>query len=193
MKLFLFIIFLILFVPIPIKIHILFSKENYYIKIYNLSLIKKEKKAKKSSNKVKPEQKDNNAENKTKNAKNTFLNGLSIDKVLTIIKEFKKSTFKPSLKIHGYFNYSIGDAAKTAILYGILSTYSPLLSWFFSIIFKIKKFGFNINPIFKDEIIAEIKLTSIITLSIAQIIYMGILFIKVILFIKEDELKGGKI
>jgi hypothetical protein len=193
MKLFLFIIFLILFVPLPIKITLFFSKENYYIKLYNFSLLKKKDENKVDSNNVNTEQKNNSTKNKNEHKKPKFLSNLSASGILKIIKEFKKSRFKPGLKLKGYLNYSIGDAAKTAISYGLLSTYLPLLSWVFSIIFKIKKFTLPINPIFKDEFIAEIKITSIITLSLAQIIYMVILFIKVILFINEDELEGGKI
>ncbi|MDS0527854.1 DUF2953 domain-containing protein [Clostridium sp. SHJSY1] len=189
MKLLLFIILTIIFVPLPIKITLFFSKDNYYINVYKFSLIQKKKKGETDSTNISNNQKNT----KSKKKKSSLFQNLSVDGIILYIKEFKSNKFKPRLKIDGYFNYSFADAAKTAISYGLLSTSLPLLSFIFSIIFKIKKFILPINPIFKDEIITEIKITSIITLSLAQIIYMVILFIKVTLYIKEKEIEGGKI
>lgn len=192
MKLLLLIILLFIFVPLPIKVTLFFSKENYYIKVYKFYLLKKDIKGKTDTSNISHEQKESDGK-RDKKEKSDFFNHISIDGIMIYIKEFKNNKFKPKLKIKGYFNYSFADAARTAISYGLLSTCLPLISWIFSIIFKIKTFILPVNPLFKDEIIAEIKITSIITLSLAQIIYMVILFIKVTLFIKEEELQGGKI
>ena len=155
MKLFL-LILLILIIPIPIKISISYTKENYYIKIYKFNILKKNN-FKKTSN---------------KNRK------LKISYVIEIIKALNKNHFKPKLNLKGDFQYSLNDAAKTAIFYGILQSISPYILEGFKILFKIKSFKLFIKPIFKDEFIRIFNGTCIIFVSIGKTIIMICLILK---------------
>lgn len=186
MKLFLF-IFFIIFIPIPIKLSFFISRENYYLKLYRFYLLKK----KKNINTKTPEIKTPPLR-KTKK-KPSLLKGLSPKTIMQLIRLFNSNKFKPVLKLKGYFSYSLGDAAKTAIFYGILSTCFPLLLFALNIIFRTKKFNLPITPVFEDKFIAKTEFTSIITLSLAQITYMGILLIKSISILKEVKLERGHI
>ena len=183
MTIFLISFFVILFFPIPLKFIICYSEENYYVKLFNINIIKK-----KTSDKKNEQVKNstNNTSNKdtppkkhSKKIQSDFL------KPKTIIKGINNSRFKPFLWLKGNFDYSINDAALTAISYGLLSAIFPLLIRGFNIFFKIKKFSLPIKPLFKDKLIVKIEIKCIICFSIVQIIY--IIFSIVKEMIKEME------
>ena len=180
MKLFFmfFIILLIFFVPIPIKINIHYSSINYYIKLYGFTIIsqKKSENKKKLAPKVKP---------KTENQPNAFkkfyknINFKSLE-YRVLISKLYNSKFKPLLKIDLLFNYSLNDAARTAIFYGVLYQTPPLIYSLINIPFKTFKFNFKINPIFEDKFLLKIETSSIIFISFANIIYIIIILFKYI-------------
>lgn len=173
MKLFL-LIFLFLIIPIPIKISISYKKEKYYIKIYNFNILKKQ-----NLNKEKPHKKIK------KNRK--FEKGYLIE----ITKALNKNHFKPKLKLKGDFQYSLNDASKTAIFYGILQSICPYILEGFKVFFKIKSFKLFIKPIFKDEFIGIFHITCIISLSFGKTIIIICLIIKTVLNKKILKIKEG--
>lgn len=177
MKVLLIALLLIIFMPLPLKTSIYFSKENYYIKLFNFKIISKKKKTKNI-----PSDESNNSEKSTpakkKKRKKKKIKNLPIKDMLLALC---RNRFKPSFRAKGYISYSLNDAAKTAITYGSIIAIMPLLYKSILLFFKIKKFNINITPIFKDEFFIEIKLNSIIFISIGQIIYMLFLIIKIII------------
>ncbi|MBE6051724.1 MAG: DUF2953 domain-containing protein [Clostridium sp.] len=191
----LFIIFLISLIPIPLTIKLFYDKNNYYIKIYKFTILKKNKKDENLAEEVKEEVKNSDtlkkAKIKEKKFKLKLFDDFSFPDYLELIKIISKNTFKPHIYINGYIDYSLNDAYYTAISFGIISTYAPLLYWIINIIFKTKKFNLPINPVFKDEFIFNTEIKSIITISMAQTIYMVFLIIKGILVIKECKIEGG--
>ena len=189
MKLFLILSLVIIFIPIPIKISIYASTDDYYLKIYKFYILKRKKE--KNIKTTNPVMKKANKRKKKK--KPSLLKEISPKKVIKLLKLFNNNKFKPRLKVKGYFCYSLGDAAKTAIFYGVLSTYFPLLFFALNIIFKTKKFSLPINPIYEDKFIVKTEITSIITLSLAQIICINILVIKAINILKEVKLERDHI
>lgn len=188
MKLFLLILFLILFVPIPIKISIYYSKENYYIKILNISLLKKN-----INNEQKEDFKKSSPKNKSKNFKKKNKSFLSTISPRIILKALDKNKFKPILWLNGAFSYSLEDSAHTAISYGLLSSLLPLLLRIIHIFFKASKFKFPIKPLFKNKLLAKIEIKSIIFFSLVQIIYMIFLILKEIIAEKEAKPLKGEI
>lgn len=191
MKVFLSIIFfilIILFFPVPFKIKISISNNDIFIKFYNFTLFKKSFQ----------EDKDNAMQNKTpeiektkkkKKKKSTSFKKLSFKSKMKFIPIIKENKFKPCLYLDGFFKYSLNDAAKTAVSFGIIHTYAPIITSVLSIVFKIKKFKFPITPIFKDSFIIISEINCIITISIAKTIYIGILLINNYIKIKGDELE----
>ena len=161
-----FILLFILFFPIPLKFTSYYSSENYYIKFYKFILISKHK--------------NNNPKNLNRLIKYTKKNKskFNISKYKKFFLKLFYSKFKPSLKINLSLSYSLNDAYKTALIYGLLCT---LFSFFYQLVnipFNIKKYNLKVDPIFKDEILVKLETSSIIFISFAQIIYMSIIFIK---------------
>ena len=175
MKLFL-LIFLFLIIPIPIKISISYKKEKYYIKIYKFNILKKQ-----SLNKEIIRKKEKLYKKFDKNRK--FEKGYLIE----ILKALNKNHFKPKLKLKGDFQYSLNDAAKTAIFYGILQSIGPYILEGFKVFFKIKSFKLFIKPIFKDKFIGIFDITCIIFLSFGKTIIIICLIIKAVLIKKIKE------
>lgn len=189
MKVFLILSLAIIFIPIPIKISIYISTDNYYLKLYKFYIFKK--KENKNINATDSVMKK--ATKRKKKKKPSLLKEITFKKIIKLHKLFNNNKFKPTLRVKGYFSYSLGDAAKTAIFYGVLSTYFPLLFYVLNIIFKTKEFSLPISPIFEDKFIAKTEITSIITLSLAQIIYISVLLVKAINTLKEVKLERDHI
>ncbi|MCE5220997.1 MAG: DUF2953 domain-containing protein [Clostridium sp.] len=175
-------ILLIFFIPIPIKFNIYYSTINYYLKLYGLTIISK----KKSSHKIKDHKIDFSIKKEHKFFssfyKNIDLKSIDFKSLISTLFNLK---FKPLLKVKSSLDYSLNDAARTAIFYGILYQ-TPLLIYFFmNIPFKTYKFSFKINPIFEDKFLLKIETSSIIFISFANIIYIIIILLKFIKKAKE--------
>lgn len=161
------VILLVIFIPIPIVFNIYYSGINYYIKLYGITIISQKKLQKKK-----------NLSHKSKaKSKNKTINFNYLEYKDIILKLYL-SKFKPILKIGLFIDYSLNDAAKTAIFYGVLSQTPPIIYLILSILFKLNKFNFKVNPIFEDKFSLKIKTSSIIFLSIGNIIYIILILSK---------------
>lgn len=185
---FLLIILLVLFlIPIPIKVSIFYSKEDYYIKVYKRKVLSKK-------DRVELDETLNNTKSFIDKFKKSDLkdrlSGIIKSKVFLniITKELKKNKFKPTLKFNGYANYSLGDAGNTALFLGIISCFLPIFYKFLLLLFKIKKSKLPVNPVFKDFKFFELYFQSIMFISLGQVIYIFIIFIKSVLKSKEVSL-----
>ncbi|MDQ0149170.1 DUF2953 domain-containing protein [Eubacterium multiforme] len=184
MNLFILLLIIVFLIPVPIKVSIFYSTEDYYIKLYKYKLISKLNK-----------RKENKILHKLKNFinninKDSFKDNFSLkDFFKILIKNFKNSKFKPTIKINGFLNYSLGDSYNTAIFNGIISSIFPFIYRILNLFFNVKKSKFLINPIFKDSKIITFNYKSIIFVSLGQIIYICIIFTKSILKAKEVSLR----
>lgn len=187
MKLFLSIIVIILvlsFLPIPFKIKVYFSNDEIYIKLYRFTVLRKSFKNPNITN-VKTETTEIK---KTRVKKHNIISPLSIKGNLKLISLIDKIKFKPKIYIDGFLNYSLNDAAITAISYGAINSSLPILIRVINILFHIEKFNFPITPMFKDKLIYNSEINCIFTISIAKTIYITILIINNYIRIKGDEL-----
>lgn len=185
--LFMFLAIIIFFIPLPIKISIYISSENYYLKLYRFFILKK-------NNNITASDPDMKKPYKCKRKKKpSLLKEISRKKLVKLFKLLNNNKFKPLLRINGYCSYSLGDAARTAIFYGVLYTYFPLLLFVLNIFFRTKELSLPIKPIYEDKFMAKTEITSIITLSLAQIIYISVLLIKSINILKEVRLERANI
>lgn len=172
-------LFLILiFVPLPIKITFLYTETNYYIKIYNHNLLSKSKPKKIKKQTIR----------KKKNKKSYIKTSLKSIPPNILLNFLDKNLYKPKIKIKGKIDYSLNDAALTAISYGIISSILPFIYKVITIIFNPKKINLPINPLFKNKFLVNIDINSIIFLSIAQIIYILFILLKAIIYKKEVTL-----
>ena len=179
MKLFFifFVILLIFFIPIPIKFNIYYSIINYYIKLYGFTIISK----KKHSHIIR-HHKVNPSLKKEHKIFLSFYKNINLKSLewKPLLSNLYNSKFKPLLRIKFSLYYSLNDAAKTAIFYGVLCQAPPLIYVLLNIPFKTCKFNFKINPIFEDKFSLKIETSSIIFLSFANIIYMIIILFRLI-------------
>lgn len=171
------VIVLILFMPIPLSFHFYVSKDRFYLKFYNINLLSNDGGLIRKFLNKKKIKKDKDIENIIDNHKDD--NDSSNKKVKSREISFKKlyhnlihNKFKPTLKFDSNISYSLGDSSKTAIAFGLLYNINPILLNIFSIIFKIKRYKNDFKPIFKDKILFELTLNSIITFNLAKIIYI---------------------
>lgn len=180
------IIILIFFIPIPLKISIYYSIKDYYIKFYRFIIFSEQKnKLKKNIKRKLYNHKNTNEKNLKNKKKSKFnLNNFKGRNISPLILKLYNSSFKPKLNFKCNIDYSLNDAAKTAVFYGVMCELPSLVHLISNILFKSNKFTFDINPVFEDEFLLKIEISSIIFLSFAHIIYVLILF-KV--FIKVQE------
>ena len=177
------VLILILFIPIPLKFKLHYSKDRYYVKFYNINIIsnddgilkkfldKKEKTIKESKTKNSKPKDDTNIDSKEKKLNLTLL-------IKTLYINLKRNKFKPSIKFSSDTIYSLGDARRTAICLGLFYNINPILLYIFSILFKVKLLKNDFKPIFKDKILFEFTISSIITFNLAQIIYIFFIIYK---------------
>lgn len=177
MKLF-FIVFgilLIFFIPIPIKLSMYFSTVDYYIKLYKITIFsKKKRKSKTDSRNSKPVVK------KEGEFFSKFYKKINFSSLIKSLYHLNLK-FKPSLRIKLSLDYSLNDAARTAIFYGILSQLNPIIYITLKRPFHVNRYNIKINPIFEDRFLLKIETSSIIFLSFANIIYITIIFLKILL------------
>ena len=177
------VLILILFIPIPLKFKLHYSKDRYYIKFYNINIISDDDGilnkflAKKDETLNELKTKGSNIKNDIYfDSKKKNLNLKQLIKNLYI--SLKKNKFKPSIKFSSDTSYSLGDAGRTAMFLGLFYNINPILIYIFSILFKVKLLKNNFNPIFKDKILFEFTISSIITFNLAQIIYIFFIIYK---------------
>lgn len=161
--LYVFIILLLIFFPIPIKIIFTYFEKTVTLKIFNIKIdilkLIKNKNINKSSKKF------------TKKNIN-YMNLLSI---------YTNGKFKPLINIKIFITYGFNDAAYTGIIYGLLNAIFALQYQLISQIFTIKKYDFKLNPNFKKNIF-DFNLNCIIFISLANVIYIVIRFAIYLIF-----------
>lgn len=143
---FLLILFVFVFIPFPLKINFHFSQGSYLLKFLFIKIDLK------------------------KNKKINFYKKYTKSSIFNILTSFNNSNFKPVSSIKMNIIYSCKDAMLTSIVYGLLSSFYYHILFIFSIPFNVHKFIFNINPSFTDEYMVKFEFSSIIFISIAQII-----------------------
>lgn len=168
------VILLIFFIPVPIKFNIYYSTINYYIKLYGLTIISK----KKCSHIIKHHKVKPSLKKEHKFFSRFYNIDLKSIYLKTLISNLYNSKFKPLFKIKFSLDYSLSDAAKTAIFYGVLCQIPPLIYVLINIPFNTYRVNFKINPIFEDKFLLKIETSSIIFISFANIIYIIIILLK---------------
>lgn len=172
------VILLVIFIPIPIKFNIYYSGINYYIKLYGITIISPKKVKKRKKLFIKNKQKITNKKfNFLKFSKDIDFKSLEYR---ALISKLYHSKFKPILKMNLFIDYSLNDAARTAIFYGVLCQTPPIIYILLNIIFKLSKYNFKINPIFEDKFFLKIETSSIFFISFANIIYIIIILFRLI-------------
>lgn len=177
-------IFIIL-LPIPIKIKIHYSNNDYYVKLYWINIYSKNGGL---INKILAHK--NTSSNSNTNSKKSYRKKVHNNRnskcfsLGKLYNSLQNNKYKPYIRFKLLGCYSLNDAALTAILYGCFNNFNFLLLKLFSDFFNVKRFNFSFEPRFKNDIMINLTINSIITFNIAQIIYILFLIRK-----KEVPLK----
>lgn len=156
---------------IPFKITLYCSKDDYSIKFYKFKVLSKEGGfLRRFISKSKMKKKSKKAT--TKN--NSFMK-ISFK---LLYHSLSNNIYKPKLQFFMNLNYSLADASRTAIFYGLLCNFNYIIYKILSIIFNLKGFNLDLNPEFKENLLLEFTISSIISCNLAQIIYMLFLIFK---------------
>lgn len=156
----LFIIVFFIFLPIPVKVKVVYKNNLLKIYIFNKPLSPKKTKKK--------------LHNKNKTVQKADKN--SLRKIKIMINLLKSIKLKPKAKLYFNLDYDLEDASHTAIIYGFLYSFSPIIHNFFKNMLNIKEFKLNISPLFKNDFCINFKFNGIFYISLVKIIYITILF-----------------
>lgn len=154
-------IIFLLFIPMPLKIYILYKNNKLIIRFYKFPIY--------------PSKDLKNIS--TSNAKAKEKSKLTVDlrkvfdkyTIKQIFYRFSKSKLKPSLKLDFNLDYGFEDAALTGLSYGLLNSFFAPLQNILSSLFKIKKLQLNAIPDFNGSKL-NLEIKSIIYINIVQII-----------------------
>lgn len=165
------VILLIIIFPIPLKVEIKYSNEDFIIKLFRFTIFSSQNGLKnkylkrflnKKSTKIK------------KSKKNRYKKKISFKK---LYRNISSNKFKPLIKVKGFLNYGLDDAAYCALLYGLLCNLPNIFKFSLDKIFKVKGLLFDINPKF-NTITLSFGITSIFYFNLANIIYIFYLILK---------------
>ncbi|MEY8762260.1 MULTISPECIES: DUF2953 domain-containing protein [Clostridium] len=153
------ILFTVLFSPIPVKIKIKYANRKFAFKIYNSDIASKITLGRSSP------------KNTAEKSKLYFL--------INVLKsaDFKNTKFRLPIKLDIKLRYNLGDAAATALAYGIICSLKIFFLKKLNELFHIKKYSDSIEPDFNNSHI-KLEITSIIYISLAKIIYIYIKIFK---------------
>lgn len=138
----------IIFIPFPIKLGFTYINNKITVNIYNYKINIDREKKRKAKFKIKFEV-----------------------NIKEYIQEIKHLHFKASMKTYMDINIGLDDAAKTAELFGFINYFIPVIYIELEKFFKIKKYDYKVTPNFKESIF-EVKINSIIWISIVKAIYI---------------------
>jgi hypothetical protein len=170
-----FILFTVIFlflVPIPIKITLSYIDNHLCLYIYGfkIKLQRKEKKKKKPKLMKKISEKVK----------------IDFTDVKLLVHKVEGNKFKPTVRMNISLDYGLWDAYSTGMAYGLISSLSPFIQNLLTIIFKVKKYNMELKPDF-DDLVLSASVKSIIFINLAKIMYIVVILIKSIKFIKHKN------
>lgn len=150
---------LIILFPIPLKITLIYDKGIFTLKLFNKTLIP----LKGKNNKL-PEDyiKSASAEKKA---------NFKLQNITDIIKFLKDTKVKFSLRTKIHIEYSIEDAAASAIAYGMIYQVMASVYNLLKCFFKVRRFRPSIKMKYNENFF-KITITSIVIVNIVKIIYI---------------------
>lgn len=167
--LFVLILAIIIFVPIPLIFELEYVDNIFNLYIYKkliFSTNKKIKKEKQKSHKVK--------QKKEKEPKSKVIS--KYFDIKAIISSLYTNPYKPKLKVWLDFKYSLDDAANTALLYGVLQNTLATVFNLLNAFLKLQVKEFKIIPLFNNTTGFFLKIKGIFYINLAKIIYILFLY-----------------
>lgn len=170
---FILILIFLLFLPLPIKLDILYKEFIVDLKIYNKPILSFDLRNI-------PNHIDSNNEKNKINSKISFIKRYLENKQLILKDLFLKlnsNKFKPFINMKTNIDFGISDAAICAIVYGLLWNLTTIIRIPLNLIFNIKDISLSINPKFNTNYLL-FSINSIFYISLANIIYIIFLLFK---------------
>lgn len=171
--LFISILLIILFIPIPLKFTFSYKEQIFNFKIYNKTVF---------SNR--PSFKKANKKKKSKKEKTTTSKPARLSYSL-LIEHLQRNIFKPWIKFNYNMEYCFNDSAFTAISYGLLYNMDPIVYLLLQNFFSVKAYTVNIVPNFKNIFEVEVDTKAIIFFNIFQVL-------TIFYYTKKSYIKNNK-
>lgn len=111
--------------------------------------------------------------------------------VKMFFNKLKNNKIKPSVHFKINTDYGFEDPYFTGLFYGILYYLNPIFYYYLQCLFKIKKFDFNLNPMFKERGF-KFRIEGIIFVNLVKIINIIVIYIKVV-FLRKKPIKKYKL
>lgn len=157
---------LILLLPIPIKLTLIFDEGIIILKVYNKTVVPSARK-----NKKKKQPKKKNKKKYIKTPAGERIKKFKIRDMKDLIRFLANTKLKFFLWTDINISYSIEDAAINAIAYGLLSQASAYYHILLKKFFYLKKYKCNVMMTYNENFF-KVKSNSIILINLATIIYI---------------------
>jgi len=171
--LFLLILIFVIFLPIPIKLNILYKDFIINLKLYNKSIINFD--LRNTSAYINKKDESNKKHKKTSFFQK-YLKNKEIE-IKELLLNLNSNKFKPLINIKTNINFGLSDSAICAIIYGFLWNLTAMIRIPLDLIFNIKNISLSINPKFNTNYLL-FNINSIFYISLANIIYIIFLLFK---------------
>ena len=158
----------LLFVPIHIKIKIIYQNEKVCLYVFNKEIKRRA---------VKRKSVKKNFRIRKLNLIKKFTDKFRTKNIMNTLSNINKNNYKPHIKFSCELNYGFDDAAVTGFSSGILNSCSFVLYKLVEITLKIKNYEFTIIPDFNNTLL-NISVTCIISFNIVKIIYMLLIILR---------------
>ncbi|MBV7276780.1 DUF2953 domain-containing protein [Clostridium thailandense] len=157
------ILFLILFISIPIKIRVEYNIKTFKFTLYNIDITDKINYMK-TKFKIDVKYKEDQIPAVSNTSK-------------VILNSLRDIKFKPNLNIKINIHYGLSDAAYTALVFGLLSNFICITIKLSSLFINIKNKKLNIVPEF-NKLALNLEIDSIIFINLAKFIYISSIIYK---------------
>ena len=157
------ILIVLLFIPIRMRIKVIYENQKVSLYIFNKEIKKKAVKEPHRTKKI--------------ILKKKLIDRFQPKNLRSTISTINNNNYKPYIRLACELNYGFDDAAVTGLSYGIFNSFSFILYKLVKLPFSIKDYKFTLIPHFNNTLL-NINATCIISFNIAKIIYMLLIILK---------------
>ncbi|WBW95301.1 DUF2953 domain-containing protein [Oceanirhabdus sp. W0125-5] len=183
-----FVLLIILFFPIPLKLSLNYSNSILIICIYKFEILNTGKEKAKTKEDAAKKTKKKKKSIKTKDKRETKERKFDIKSLIFSFLRSDSKFIRTFMKFDLSFQYGLEDAFNCALLYGIISSFLGILPNLINNFFNLKKYDFKVKPLFNIKTM-NIKIYCTIYFNLIYIIYV-ILYILINSRVKKKKNEG---
>jgi len=183
-----FVLLIILFFPIPLKLSLNYSNSVLIFCVYKFEIVNTGKKRAKTKEDASKKTKKKKKSIKSKDKRETKKKEIDIKNLIFSFLRGDSKFIRTFAKFDLYFQYGLDDAFNCALLYGIICSVLGILPNLINNFLNLKRYNFKVNPLFNVKTI-NLKLYCTIYLNLIYIIYV-VFYILIYSRVKKKNNKG---